>query len=432
MADLDPAENPARRLRVVLVLSASDGGPSVLPHVDELRSRGHEVVAVLPPGRGSLRAGLTERGIAVVASPFDFRFGLGWSTLRRLFALRRMLRWLRPDVLHYHLYASALAVRLATLGLGVPRVHMVAGPLYLESPVIRAVERVLARLDTVTIGGSERTSIQYRAFGRPPERTPTIPYGVDCDHFRPPDAMGRAVARAELGVELGTDLGADLGTDPGADDTFVAVMVAPVYAPRRAVHRGQGIKGHEVLLAAWRAFHRDHPQSWLVIVGGGFGADGETYRQELMHRHRADPGVSFLGAVPDVRPYFAAADVSVSPSLSDNHGTALEAGAMGVPSIVSDAGALPEAVDPSSGWVVARGSVEELTDALRQATAEFQRGELGLRGKAARDLVERAFDRAVSARRLADVLEWVAPTRDQGPDQSGVSAADGTAGRLDV
>ena len=105
------------------------------------------------------------------------------------------MRRLSPDVLHYHLYASALAVRLASIGLRIPRVHMVAGPLYLESPPIRAAERVLARLDTVTISGSEFTARRYRELGRPAERCPAIPYGFDTQYFQPLDARSRRLNR---------------------------------------------------------------------------------------------------------------------------------------------------------------------------------------------------------------------------------------------
>ena len=127
-----------RALRVVLVLKTSQGGLWTLPHIAELRARGHQVLAVLPAGPGRLRTALAERGIPVLDSAFDFRFRPTWRTLAGLVRLRRQLRALTPDVLHYHLYASALATRLASVRLAVPRVHMVAGPLYLESPLIRA------------------------------------------------------------------------------------------------------------------------------------------------------------------------------------------------------------------------------------------------------------------------------------------------------
>ena len=385
-------------LRVLLILKTSEGGLWILPHIDELQRRGHHVLVMLPAPPGRLRIALDLRGVTVVTSPFDFRYRPTLATVAGLMRLRSIFRWLAPDVLHYHLYSSALAARLASVGLGIPRVYMVAGPLYLESPPIRTAERLLARLDTVTIGGSDYTSRMYRELGRPTERTPAIPYGFDTQFFQPLGWSARTRARTALGV--------------GTAD-FVVIMVALVYAPKRAVHAGRGIKGHDLLLTAWAEFHAGHPASHLVLVGSGFDKDGEAYRRELVGRfHLDDPaastGVTWIGTTDDVRSYYSAADVSVSPSLSENHGAAVEAGAMGLPSIVSDAGALPETVEPRSGWVVPRGDPQALLAALERAHDEHLGGLLAQRGMCARRFVLRHFGGSNQAGRVADTLEEAA------------------------
>jgi glycosyltransferase involved in cell wall biosynthesis len=384
------------KARIVLVLKSSRCAPWAVPHVDALLARGHDVVAVLPRGDGPVRRALDARGVSVMDSPVDFALRPTPATVAGLLRLRRMLRRLAPDVVLYHLYASAVATRIATLGTGVARVHMVAGPLYLDSPVIRAVERVLARLDSVTIGGSRHTARRYRELGRPRSRVRAIPYGVDTTRFRPAPGV-REEVRARLGV---------------AADELLVVMVAYVYAPKRLVHRGRGIKGHAELLAAWRMFVAEHPASRLFLVGGGFDEAGEHYRRELVDLF--DPAghrVTWLDSETDVRPYYAAADLSVSPSLSDNHGAALEAGAMGVPSIVTDAGALPETVGQASGWVVPAGDHRALATALARAHAEHVDGRLAERGAAARSLVVQRFDAHRSAEAVADVVESAVPAR---------------------
>jgi glycosyltransferase involved in cell wall biosynthesis len=384
----------SRTLRIVLVLKTAEGGLWTVPQVEELRRRGHHVVAVLPPGK-RLREEFARRDVQVVDSAFAFRFRPSIRTVRGLWRLRQQVRSLRPDVVHYHLYASALAARLCTVGLRLRRVHMVAGPLYLESTVIRLFERALTRLDHVTIGGSAFTSDSYRALGLSAKRTPAIPYGVDTGDFVPPSPDERSRARADLGVTA---------------DTFVAIMVAYVYAPKRSVHRGRGIKGHDVLLEAWKSFSPWHPTARLVIVGAGFDERGDAHREVLLDRYEVarDASVVWLPSVPDVRSFYAAADVSVSPSLSENHGAAVEAAAMGVPCIVSDAGALPETVDESSGWVVPRADVGALVDALESAHLEFEARVLADRGAHGRDRTVRLFDRREAAARVADVIETVA------------------------
>ncbi|MET0234180.1 MAG: glycosyltransferase [Kibdelosporangium sp.] len=382
-------------MRIVLLLKTNQGCMWTLPHVDALRARGHEVIAVLPAGDGPIRRALTEHDVPVVDSAFDFRFRPRWSTLAGLRELRRQLRLLAPDVVHYHLYASALAARLATVGSGVPRVYMVAGPLYLESRLIRAVERVLARMDTVIIAGSEFTARRYRELGRPVATTPVIPYGVDTGRFSPQLPAVRAATRAAHGIQ---------------PDDFLVIMVALVYAPKRLVHAGRGIKGHDVLLEAWRLFRQDHPGSRLLLLGSGFDDAGEQARQKLIAEFDLDRiGVIWLPTTSDVRSYYAAADLSVSPSRSDNHGAALEAGAMGLPSVVSDAGALPEAVPDQASWIVPAGDRAALAAALACAYEEHRVGTLAERGAQAQAWVLDRFDSGRTAEAVADVIERACP-----------------------
>ncbi|WP_435795537.1 glycosyltransferase [Micromonospora luteifusca] len=386
----------------------------ILPQIEELRGRGHQVVVILPPGRGRLTLELQRRRFEVAESPFDFRIGA--PSLRGLLGLRALIRRLRPDVLHYHLLASAFAGRFATLGLPVGRVHMVAGPLYLESPLIRPFERLLWRLDDVIICGCQHASDRYGELGCPPHRRTVATYGVNTDRHRPdwlaPTATpvagldhdprvsveARAKARAELGI---------------AADTFLAIMVSYVYPPIRLVNRGRGIKGHDVLFPAWRRFRERYPNSHLLIVGGGWGEAGARHRRELIDQFgiSADPGITWLETVDDVRPWYAAADVSVSPSLGESHGAAVEAGAMAVPSIVSEAGGLPETVDEQCGWVVPMNHISALTDALSEAYATFEDGTLIERGHAARRRMVKLFDNRKSAVQVADTIESVAARR---------------------
>lgn len=381
-------------MRIVVVIKTSVGGLWLMPHLEEMRKRGHEVAVVLPTGPGRLAEALHQGRFDVRPTTFDFRFRPSIGTLRGIVTLRRQLARLAPDVVHYHLYASALATRFATLGWSVPRVHMVAGPLYLESAVIRRLERLLVKLDTVTIGGSAFTAARYRELGRSEDVAPAIPYGLDCRVFAPAAPEDRLRARLTLRLPA---------------DAFVVVMVAWVYAPKRAVHRGQGIKGHDLLLGAWQTFSRRHPEARLVLLGSGFDPEGEAYRDLLRATFPIAGGdsVLWLDSVEDVRAVYSAADLSVSPSRSENHGAAVEAGAMGVPSVVTDVGGLPEAIAPGAGWVVAPESVAELLGAMEEASALGTEA-LARCGERARAHIVAHFDRESCAEAVVDTLERAA------------------------
>jgi glycosyltransferase involved in cell wall biosynthesis len=265
--------------------------------------------------------------------------------------------------------------------------------LYLDNLAIRAYERYACRQDDVIIGGSDFTLKEYQRISPGHPRVVSIPFGVDTLKFTAVTPSDRAKARARMGY---------------APTDFVLVMVAYAYAPKRLVYRGLGLKGHETLIGAWQEFSERHPDSHLLVVGDGFGARSEAYRnrleQSLVATARAG-SVRWVTGQTKVSEYYACADVSVSPSLSENHGAAVEASALGIPSIVSDAGGLPEVVSDREGWVFARGDVDGLVAQLEAAYETFLEGRLGAKGRAAREKAVGSFDRTVCARLVADEIE---------------------------
>ena len=388
--------------RVVVSVKTTEGGLWIVPHVRALRAMGATVLVVLPAGDGRLVHAVTQlmatdSGVELHRTSFDFSFRPGVRLVRGLLAHRRLLRRLRADAALYHLYATALATRFALWGSRTRRVHMVAGPLYLESTPIRWAERVLCRLDHHVIAGSAFTGRAYAALGMPAHRLSVVPYGVDLDHFAPePGSLG--AARSRLGLP---------------SDAFVAVMVAFVYAPKSLVHSAEGIKGHRVALEAWSELRQDHDDIRLLLVGSGFDADGEDYRQRLiasLPTSLSELGILWLDSVDDVREAYRAADLSLSPSLSENHGAAVEAGAMGCPSVVSNAGGLPETVAPDSGWIVPAGDAGALAAAVRDAIQEHRVGTLAAKGERAREHIAAGFALDDCARLVARTVLTEVPS----------------------
>ncbi|MCZ7438582.1 glycosyltransferase family 4 protein [Micromonospora sp. WMMC241] len=390
-------------MRVALIIKTNYGGLWTVPQACALRDRGHDVVVICPPG-GRLNARLTEAGIRTVASPFSFRFRPTPTTLIQLWQLRRLVHRLRVQVLYHHLYAATLAARLATVGMPMVRVQFVAGPAFLESRAVRVVERLLWRMDRAIVCGTRYTSRRYGELGVPAPRRPAVTSGLNLAWATADLPDDTAATRAEARAKAR----ADLGLTP---DQFAVIMVAYVYPPRKlAAHRNRAFKGHDVLLTAWQAFRSEHPDAVLMLVGGGSDQAGEAHRQDLMRRFGVgdDPSVRWVDTADDVRPYYRAADLSVSPSLSEGHGAPPEAALLDVPSIVSDAGGLPETVDETCGWVVPRDDAATLARALAHAYTEFRSGDLAARGLQARDRSHRHFDNRVSAVRMAQIVEHAA------------------------
>jgi glycosyltransferase involved in cell wall biosynthesis len=261
------------------------------------------------------------------------------------------------------------------------------------------------RMDQTTICCTEHVSGRYGKLGCPADRRPVASSGTNLARFQPSwaprDRYAGSPARAEARAKARAETGVD-------EHAFLVVMVAYVHPPRRSVHKGYDIKGYDVLLEAWHAFHARHPRAHLMLVGGGISDAGEAHRQRLIERFAVatDPSVTWIESVPDVRPYYRAADLSVSPSRTAGGSEAvLEASAMAVPSIVSDAGGLPESVDETGGWVIPRDDAVALADALAVAYREFDGDRLAARGEHARRRAVRLFDDRVAAMRVADLIE---------------------------
>lgn len=379
-------------MHLVNVIRTSDGGLWIVPELAAIRERGINVSVVLPDSTGRLARALREAEfpINVLAEPLLTARGI--PNPRAVSTLRNTLVELKADAILYQLIQTAVVTRLAGGKLGIPLIHRVPGPLYLENPFLRQAERFLARRDWLNICGSDFTRDAYLRLGMDPASLRSIPFGVDVDRFQPPSVSERRLARGQLGV---------------ADDELCFVMVAFAYAPKQMVFRGRGIKGHEVLQRAWAAYSHQTPKAKLVVVGDPWGEAAESYRASLEREflRSSRPGsVTWLTGVGDVREVYRAGDVSVSPSLSENHGAALEAGAMGLVNIVSDAGGLPETVSPDSGIVTKAGDDRELLEALRTVERIWRAGKLQTMAAAGRDWVAADFAQADCARRVGDCV----------------------------
>lgn len=400
-----PKCESSKERRVAVVVKTNQGAMWIIPQISALLDAGIPVLAVIPSGDGRLRTALNDLAesdtrFEVVSINFDFEFRMRISTIVGIHRLRRILTQRRISAVLYHLYASALATRFATLFTRIRRVHMVAGPLYLENQFIRLVERFLCRIDHRVIAGSRYTYDRYLELGYPSKRLRAVPYGVDVQWFDPKGQI------PEMPV---------IGDKGNLRDTFTVIMVAYFYAPKKLVHSEVGIKGHETLLAAWKRFLSSNPSAQLLLVGSGFGPGGDSYRESLMQqaiRDGINESVCWINTLQDVRSAYASADISVSPSVSDNHGAVLEASAMGVPSIVSTAGALAEAVTSESGWVFATRDHMELAKYISLAYEHWKTGDLSNYGAAARELMKDEFDLTDCSNRVCQtVLGVIGGTR---------------------
>lgn len=222
----------------------------------------------------------------------------------------------------------------------------------------RAIFRRAARITACSDDLRDRAL----ALGAPPDRSETVPYGVDTTRFAP-DAAAREDVRRALGI----------GRAP------------MVFSAGRLVRK----KGFEFLIDAAADLAAECPDLRVLIAG-----DGDLRGDLAARAAAAGPDrVRLLGnrSQDEIARLSAAADVIAVPSIRDEAGNvdglpnfALEALASGTPVVATSVGGLPQAIqDGVTGRLVPERDRSALARAiaalLRQPSVARALGEAGRR-----------------------------------------------------
>ncbi|MEU5539621.1 glycosyltransferase [Streptomyces sp. NPDC020362] len=222
--------------------------------------------------------------------------------------LARLVRDLRPDVVHAHSAKAGLAGRLAVRG----RIPTVFQP---HAWSFEAVDGAMAQAAVrwerfgarwaarvLCVSEAERRTGEQHGISAPWH---VVPNGVDTRRFRPEGSSARS--------------------GPGP----LVVCVGRLCRQ----------KGQDVLLRAWSDVVRQMPAARLVLVGDGPDA-GRLYSG-------APASVEFAGPALDAAPWYRAADVVVLPSRWEGMALVpLEAMACGRPVLVTDVDGARESLPP--------------------------------------------------------------------------------------
>jgi glycosyltransferase involved in cell wall biosynthesis len=325
-------------LRVIHIAGTANGAAWMHEQVRELRARGHDATGVIASASGTLAPRFDRDGIPYEVLDLNVFGASPVAAAKTVFALARLLRRLRPDVVQAHLYPSIFVTRLAAWLADVPvRVSMIPGTYYLEAPGLADVDVRSAWLDTKVIASCERTRELYAARGVPRDHVELIYYGQDASRLDPSRA-DRMRLRRELGIDAERPVVGDVAY-------FYPPLPDGPFTPPYLI--GRGVKGHDVLLRAAALVLAEVPEALFLLVGEGWGPEGAEYQRQL-EALAVELGVAhavrFTGARDDVPDTLAAFDVSIQCSLNENLGGSIESQLMGRPLIASAVGGLVDAV----------------------------------------------------------------------------------------
>jgi glycosyltransferase involved in cell wall biosynthesis len=359
-----------RPLTILELFQPPDGGvpDHVLRLGGGLVARGQRVVAGGPPDAAP-RGALERLGASYAAVPMKGDMLAPGSDIAALRRVERLLRLVRPDVVHVHGQKAGLLGRIAALTAGVPTVYSPHGLVY-RSQLLRprrsararraltlATERALGRRTAaITACSEDERSAAVRDRLVPVERACVIDYGVAPEQEGAPDP--RLVEFKGEGPLLG----------------FVAGL------------REQ--KGLPILLDALeRLAERGDPVRFAIVGNGPLWDEVEARAtRPLLARHTLL--TPFGGRV---EPYLRALDGLVLPSLWEGLPIAiLEAMAMGLPVVATAVNGTPEAVrEGETGYLVPPSNPDAL--AARMLSLARDREARARMGARARETARRRF-----------------------------------------
>ena len=131
------------------------------------------------------------------------------------------------------------------------------------------------------------------------------------------------------------------------------------------VGRIVGDKGINELI---EAFNRLEPNSAKLVLVGTFEEKLDPIKTETKREIDNNPNIEWVGRQADVRPFYEQADAFVFPSYREGFpNTVLEAGAMGLPSIVTNINGANEIIIPGeNGLIIPSKDAESLYKAMQR------------------------------------------------------------------
>jgi glycosyltransferase involved in cell wall biosynthesis len=373
-------------LRVIARLNM--GGPAL--HVayltEGLATRGYEttlVAGTLARGEDSMQFVAERHGVEVVRVDELHREISPLRDVVAAFRLAKLIRRLRPEILHTHTAKAGAVGRLAALLAGRARPRIVVhtfhghvlrgyfGPV--RTGFFRLLERSLARASTRLIAVSPEVRDDLVALKvASPEKFTVIRLGIELGERVELDEALRAETRRVLGI---------------SPDRFVVGWIGRMTA----------IKNTDVVLQAFAALRARGVDAVLCLIGDGPDRDGlERKAHELgLMRH-----CLFLGYQENVARFYAAFDVFLLAS--ENEGTpvtTIEALAAGRPVVATRVGGVPDVVeDGVDGFLAEPGDVDGLAERLERLARDP-----GLRAQMGRAGRERVLPRYAVGRLVDDV-----------------------------
>lgn len=310
-------------------------------------SKEYEVIAVSSPGK-RLEQIRDECGIRVIGVPMKRHVSL-YSDVISLFRLIRVLNKEKPDVIHSMTPKAGLLSMLAGKITGVPvRIHTFTGLVFPTSYGLK--RKILMLTDKITCACA--TYINPEGFG----------VKKDLERFNITKKPLYVIANGNV---RGVDMKWYSRTEQvelKAKDLRVEDKVTFCYIGRIVKD-----KGINELVWAFSQLNKEYNNTRLILIGV-LEDKLDPIKPEIYSEIMNNKSINYVGPQNDVRPWLAASDIYVFPSYREGMpNSLLEAGAMGLPSIVTNINGNNEIiVDGENGEIIPARNQDALYNKMRE------------------------------------------------------------------
>jgi glycosyltransferase involved in cell wall biosynthesis len=260
--------------------------------------------------------------------------------LKSLWQFYRLCKKEKPTIVHSHTPKAGIVGMMGAWLARVPiRLHTVAGMPLMEATgakrkLLDLVEKMTYAFATKVYPNSQGL-YDFIVEGNyaKPKKLHVIANGssngIDTSSFSPDTVTEetKLQLRQELGVK---------------ENDFLFVFVGRMVSD----------KGLNELIAAFPAIHAQHPNAHLLLVGN-FERELDPLlpqTEEVINNH---PNIHAVGFKSNVKDYFAISDALVFPSYREGFpNVVMQAGAMGLPSIVTDINGCNEIIEEGTNGII--------------------------------------------------------------------------------
>ena len=373
-------------IKIIRAVTVSSSIGFFEPTIKDLQERGYEIVSVSSPGANLSR--LRELGVNTIEVPMERHISL-FKDLKSLFNLIRVFRKEKPQMVHSMTPKAGMLCMLAAFLTRVPRrVHTFTGLVWptatgLKRKILMATDWLTCACATHVIpeGMGVMNDLQNHITKKPMK---VLGYG----NVRGVD-MKRFSRRPEV---------EKLAKEIKKEDIFTFIFVGRIV----------GDKGINELALAFTDLQKKYDNIRLLLVGN-FEQNLDPLKPETLKIINENPGIELLGPKygDDLLACYAASDCFVFPSYREGFpNTVMEAGAMDLPSIVTDINGSREIiVHDKNGVIIPSKNTEALYHAMEEILTNTEKTKKYASN--AREMIASRFERNFVCQCLYDFYDEI-------------------------